>query len=377
MFRHILKYGLLSLLRTKEIVFWTLIFPFALTTFMYFAFSNLYNTTEQFHAIPVAVVQQSENQAFTQILDMLSGDGENQILQVQRTEQKQAQKLLQDGDVKGILYEGEKISLEVAESGMDQTMLQMIMEQFVQYEKTISDVVQFHPDKLMKSLAALTSQAQYVEEKKSSEGNQDNVMNYFYAVLAMVCLFASFAGCDRILKIQANVSVLGQRRNMIPIHKLKSIMADFAACEIVQYSIVLLLLAYMQLVLKLKFGDNLPQILLLLLLGTSYGIMFGIFIGSLPRLGEGMKIGVLVCVGLAFSAMSDLMISGIKDGIEHTIPIINDINPAALITDSFYALNIYETNERFFGNIIFLGAGIVLFTLVSYAMVRRSRYASL
>lgn len=102
MFRHILKYGLLSLLRTKEIVFWTLIFPFALTTFMYFAFSNLYNTTEQFHAIPVAVVQQSENQAFTQILDMLSGDGENQILQVQRTEQKQAQKLLQDGDVKGI-----------------------------------------------------------------------------------------------------------------------------------------------------------------------------------------------------------------------------------------------------------------------------------
>lgn len=104
-------------------------------------------------------------------------------------------------------------------------------------------------------------------------------------------------------------------------------MADFAACEIVQYSIVLLLLAYMQLVLKLKFGDNLPQILLLLLLGTSYGIMFGIFIGSLPRLGEGMKIGVLVCVGLAFSAMSDLMISGIKDGIEHTIPIINDINP--------------------------------------------------
>ncbi len=377
MFRHILKYGLLSLLRTKEIVFWTLIFPFALTTFMYFAFSNLYNTTEQFHAIPVAVVRQSENKAFAQILDMLSADGEDQILQVKKTEEKQAEKLLQDGRVKGILYEGEKVSLKVAESGMDQTMLQMIMEQFVQYEKTISDVAQFHPDKLMKSLAALTSQEQYVEEKKSSEGNQDNIMNYFYAVLAMVCLFASFAGCDRILKIQANVSVLGQRRNMIPIHKLKSIMADFAACEIVQYSIVLLLLAYMKMVLKLQFGDNLPQILLLLLFGTSYGIMFGIFVGSLPWMEEGMKIGVLVCVGLIFSAMSDLMISGIKDGIEHTIPVINDINPAALITDSFYALNIYETNERFFGNIICLGTGIVLFTLVSYAMVRRSRYASL
>ena len=377
MFRHILRYGLLSLLRTREIVFWTLIFPFALTTFMYFAFSNIFSTTEQFHAIPVAVVRQSENKAFTQILDMLSAEGENQILQVQRKEKAQAEKMLQDGDVKGILYEGETVSLAVAESGMDQTMLKMIMEQFVQYEKTISDVWQFHPEKLMQSVTALASQEQYVEEKKTSEGNQDNIMNYFYAVLAMVCLFASFAGCDRILKIQANVSVLGQRRNMIPIHKLKSIMADFAACEIVQYSIVLLLLAYMKMVLKLQFGDNLPQILLLLLFGTSYGIMFGIFVGSRPWMEEGMKIGVLVCVGLIFSAMSDLMISGIKDGIEHTIPVINDINPAALITDSFYALNIYETNERFFGNIICLGTGIVLFTLVSYAMVRRSRYASL
>lgn len=377
MFRHILRYGLLSLLRTREIVFWTLIFPFALTTFMYFAFSNIFSTTEQFHAIPVAVVRQSENKAFTQILDMLSAEGENQILQVQRKEKAQAEKMLQDGDVKGILYEGETVSLAVAESGMDQTMLKMIMEQFVQYEKTISDVWQFHPEKLMQSVTALASQEQYVEEKKTSEGNQDNIKNYFYAVLAMVCLFASFAGCDRILKIQANVSVLGQRRNMIPIHKMKSIIADFAACEIVQYTIVLLLLIYMKFVLKLPLGDNLPQILLLLLFGTSYGIMFGIFVGSLPRMEEGMKIGVLVCVGLVFSAMSDLMISGIKDGIEHTVPIINDINPAALITDSFYALNIYETNERFFGNIICLGTGIVLFTLVSYAMVRRSRYASL
>lgn len=377
MFRHILRYGLLSLLRTREIVFWTLIFPFALTTFMYFAFSNIFSTTEQFHAIPVAVVRQSENKAFTQILDMLSAEGENQILQVQRKEKAQAEKMLQDGDVKGILYEGETVSLAVAESGTDQTMLKMIMEQFVQYEKTISDVWQFHPEKLMQSVTALASQEQYVEEKKTSEGNQDNIMNYFYAVLAMVCLFASFAGCDRILKIQANVSVLGQRRNMIPIHKMKSIIADFAACEIVQYTIVLLLLIYMKFVLKLPLGDNLPQILLLLLFGTSYGIMFGIFVGSLPRMEEGMKIGVLVCVGLVFSAMSDLMISGIKDGIEHTVPIINDINPAALITDSFYALNIYETNERFFGNIICLGTGIVLFTLVSYAMVRRSRYASL
>lgn len=377
MFRHILKYGLLSLLRTKEIVFWTLIFPFALTTFMYLAFSNLFEATEQFHAIPVAVVREGENQVFQQMIQMISKEGEDQLLTVNEVPGEEAQKMLQDGEVKGIVYAGDDVSIEVAESGMDQTMLQMIMEQFVQYEKTISDVAQIHPDRIRQAAAALMSQAEYVEQKKSSEGNQDNVINYFYAVLAMVCLFASFAGCDRILKIQANISALGQRRNMIPVHKMKSIVAEFIACEIVQYSIVLLLLLYMKAVLKLQLGDNVPRILLLLFLGTSFGIVFGIFVGSIPRLGEGMKIGILVSAGLAFSAMSDLMISGIKDEIEHTAPIVNDLNPAALITDSFYALNIYETNERFLGNMGYLGVGVAVFMLASYVMVRRSRYDSL
>lgn len=377
MFRHVLKYGLMSLLRTREIVFWTLAFPFALTTFMYLAFGNLFETTEQFHVIPAAVVQEGENEVFMQMLQMVSAEGEDQLLEIHETTREKAEEMLLAGEVKGILTVGEKPALQVAESEMEQTLLQMILDQFVQYQKTITDVAQIHPEKIMQVVAALTSQSEYVEEKKSTEGNQDNIINFFYAVLAMVCLFASFAGCDRILKIQANVSALGQRRNMIPVHKLKSILADFAACEIVQYSIVILLLVYMKFVLRLELGDDLPQILVLLFLGTSYGIIIGIFVGSLPRLGEGGKMGVLVSVSLALSAMSDLMISGIKDSIEHSLPFINDINPAALITDSFYALNIYETDERFWGNMISLGAGAVVLTLISYFMVRRSRYASI
>lgn len=377
MFRHVLKYGLLSLLRTREIVFWTLVFPFALTTFMYFAFGNLFETTEQFHVIPVAVVQEGENEIFAQMLRMVSEEGEDQLLKIHETTREKAEEMLREGEIKGILTAGAKPALQVAESGMDQTLLQMILDQFIQYQKTISEVAQIHPEKIMQAVSALTSQAEYVEEQSSTESSQDNVINYFYAVLAMVCLFASFAGCDRILKIQANVSDLGQRRNMIPVHKLKSILTDFLACEVVQYSIVILLLTYMKFVLRLELGDDLPQILVLLFLGTSYGIMIGIFVGSLPRLGEGAKMGVLVSVSLALSAMSDLMISGIKNSIEHNVPFINDINPAALITDSFYALNIYETDERFWGNMIGLGTGVVVLTLVSYFMVRRSRYASL
>lgn len=377
MFGHLFKYGFKSLMRTKEVVFWTLVFPFALCTFMYLAFSNLFETTEQFHAVPVAVVQEKEDAVIDTMIGAVSQEGEGQLLDVKKTSGEEAERMLEEEEVQGILFIGEELSLKVSENGMEQTFLKMVLEQFMQYKKTITDVAEVHPEKIMQTIMELSSQKEYYEETNSSGGNQDNMMNYFYAIFAMTCLFACYAGCDKAMKIQANVSVLGQRRNIVPVHKMKNILADFLACELMQYSIVCLLLLYMKFVLRLELGDKLPAIFLLLFVGTSYGIMFGIFIGSLPRIGEGMKIGLLTGINLLLCAMSDLMASGIKDLIEHTVPFVNDINPAALISDSFYALNIYDTYGRFAQNMLLLGIGAVVLAVASYLMVRRSRYASL
>lgn len=377
MFGHIFKYGFKSLMRSKEIVFWSLVFPFALCTFMYLAFSNLFETTEQFQVIPVAVVQEQENPVLQGMLQMVSSEGENQLLSVKETEEANAEKLLSEDEIKGILYVGDSISLKVSGTGMEQTLLKMILNQFVQYGKTMQDVAEVHPDALQNAGMQLAAQVDYFVEKKSSEGNQDNVINYFYAIFAMTCLFAGFAGCDRTIKIQANTSSLGQRRGMAPIHKMKSILADFSVSFLFQYILTCLLLVYMKGVLALDLGDKLPAILLILLVGNAYGIMFGIFIGSLSRFGQGVKIGILVSFSLAMCAISDLMVSGIRDKIEHSIPILNDINPAALICDSFYALNIFDTYGRFWQNIIVLGGWTVLLAVVCYWMIRRNRYASL
>lgn len=377
MFGHMLKYGVKSLLRTREIMFWTLVFPFALTTFMYLAFGNIFDTTEGFRVIPVAVVETKENQVYGQMVAMVAEEGDNQLLEVQKVGEKEAEKLLEEESVEGILYVGDSLSLKVKNSGMEQTLLQMIANQFVQYKKVVTDVAQSHPENIVKAVSELTSQVNYFVEKNTTEGNQDNVINYFYCVFAMTCLFAAFAGCDKILKIQANTSSLGQRRNVAPTHKLKNILVDFAACEVIQFFIACLLFLFMKYILKLDLGDKTPAILLLLFLGTSYGIMLGIFVGSLPRLGSGMKVGVLTATCLALCCMSDLMVQGVRDMIEHTVPVINDINPAALISDSFYALNIYDNYERFGQNMLLLGGSTVILTIVCYFMVRRSRYASL
>ena len=377
MFRHLFKYGFKSLLRTKEVMFWTLIFPFALCTFMYLAFGKIFDTTEKFQAVPVAVVVDQENEMFMKMLQIVSAEGDNQLIIEKRTDKEEAGKLLKAEKVSGIIYVGDTVSLEVGKSGVAQTMLKMFLDQFLQYEKTVTDVGNIRPEKIMPTLFTLTSGGDYFSEKTDMKGNQDNVINYFYAIFAMVCLFACYSGCGKIVNIQANTSNLGQRRNVSPTHKIKTIIAEFLACEFIQFAIVCLLLIYMKVVLKLEIGDNIPMILLILFIGTSYGVLFGMFVGALPRIGLGAKIGILTAVSLALCAMSDLMAQGVRDLIEHHVPVINDINPAALITDSFYALNVYDTYERVTGNLLLLGGGAVVWGIVCYFMIRRSRYASL
>ena len=63
--------------------------------------------------------------------------------------------------------------------------------------------------------------------------------------------------------------------------------------------------------------------------------------------------------------------------VEKYAPFVNRINPAALISDSFYALNNYDTLTRYTGNILTLLFMTVLFLIISILVTRRKTYASL
>ena len=75
--------------------------------------------------------------------------------------------------------------------------------------------------------------------------------------------------------------------------------------------------------------------------------------------------------------MAGLMIAPIKGSIEKYCPIVNKINPAALISDAIYSVDIYDEPTRFnldMGIMIFMAA---MFTGVSFLMMRRKRYDSI
>jgi ABC-2 type transport system permease protein len=80
---------------------------------------------------------------------------------------------------------------------------------------------------------------------------------------------------------------------------------------------------------------------------------------------------------MVMSILSGLMFANLKYLIEQHAPVINRINPAALVTDSFFCLSVYDDYQRFLVNIMTLGIFAVVLTVGSFLAVWRGRYASL
>lgn len=374
---HNIKYTFLSMIRTKEVIFWSLVFPLALATFMYLAFGKINEVTENLETIDVAVVESVQNEMFDKILVEVS-NGESPLLNPMKMNSQDAVSALDGKEVDGIIHVDDTISLSVRENGLNATILSSFVDRYLQNEATLTQIAKNNPLALNSAIEALSDDTSYFKEEKLTDGNPDNLSNYFYAVFAMSCLFASFTGISSVFSIQGNLSPLGQRRCVAPTKKLHVVLTLFLTNEIVQFAIELITFAYMSLVLGLDLSNKYPALFLLLFVASSFGLTMGMFIGSLKKpVTEGAKMGIGVAISMALSVMADLCVSGLMNTIEHTVPIINRLNPAALISDSFYALNTYSDYSRYTSNMVNLSAmTLILFTL-TILTVRRNRYASI
>lgn len=375
MFLHNFKYAMLTTLKNKTTLIWTLLFPVALATFMYMSFGELFEE-EMMDVIPVAVVEQKENPTFEEVLVSLSKKGDDQVIDMKITGEDEAIKKLENEEIEAIIYVSDEISLKVPGNSYEVTVLKTIIEEYNKVSHVVMDIGKTNPALIENTLNNLRADNQYYTKVKTSDGNQDVYTNYFYAIFAMSCLFASFIACEKIQKIQANVSPLGMRRCLSPNSKMITILAEFFAMLVTQFAIELITLAYM-VMLGVDFGNRYPQIIIILFFGSCIGISMGIIVGSLSRFSGGIKEGLCTSISMVLSVMADLCAGGIKYSIEQTAPIVNRLNPAALIVDSFYALNIYDTYDRYIQNISILGIMSVVLIVISFFIIRRNKYASL
>ncbi|MCI9023301.1 MAG: ABC transporter permease [Dorea sp.] len=378
---HLFRYRFVQTIRNSSNMFWALLFPIILGTLFYLSFGSagLESTGEsRWDKIKVAVVKDtdpSENaQAFEGFLTQM--DGETLDIQDISTE-SEALSALNEETISGIFYVRDTPSLTVAKNGLNESILTSVLESYNQNAAMFREITMTHPEKLPDALDAMNDYRNTTAEVSLGGKDLNPNVQYFFALVAYACLSGAFLGVQSSIDGQANISALGARRSITPTHKLTLILIDMAVLFIIHFFNILILCLYITHVLGISLGNDVGALLLVDFMGSMIGICLGVAIGCLARISYGMKIGVCVLFTLFPGFLAGLMFGNMKNIIELHCPIINRINPAAVLSDAFYCMGIYNDMERFTRCLVILAVMSTLLLTVAFLGIRRERYDSI
>ena len=398
MFFHTMKYTLLTMLRDKGQVFWCVAFPLLLGTMFHFAFGGL-GSDESFSAIPVAVVMEEESAELRSMFDSLSEPGEDQFLEVTYASAADARELLKAKEVYGIItadlptvsdYRNAAsiedvstyplslaLSAEMTSDPLYQSILSVLVDRFNIEYSAIAQAAMKDPAKLPALLHTVSEEVSYIRHESLGADSVDESLTYFFNLIAMTCLYAAMIGNTLAISNQANLSDLGARRNVSPVPRLLATLGDLTGALIFEFSSLLITIVYLTLVLKVDFGNHLGGVTLTCLCGCLAGLSLGFLVGCIGQFSKETKFGFLMAAIMICCFLSGLMIGNMRALVEDFCPLLNRINPAALISDALYSLVVYPSYTRFFTNLAGLLLLSALFCLGGLALVRRKKYASL
>ena len=148
MFRFLFKHELVSSIRTRWVVFWTLLFPILLATLFYIAFNNL-DQTNILDPVKVGVVLE-DSAVEKQSKEIFKAAEE--MIDAKYISLDTAKEQLRDGEITGYFTIDSEmdIKLSVAGNGMQQSILQIFANTWKSSARTIKDILTTDPMKLAK-----------------------------------------------------------------------------------------------------------------------------------------------------------------------------------------------------------------------------------
>lgn len=393
MFFHNFKYSLKTLLRNKGLIFWTFAFPIILGTLFSLAFSDIENK-ETLDIIDIAIVNNEEFKAdtyFTESFKALSKKNDpNQLFNTKYTDISTAKNLLKENKITGyLLFTNNDAKITVNDKGYNETILRFIVDELSSQKEMLETLTTKEITDSYKSGNQNVNYEKIYQDTLNlinstipklnniSNSNLSYTMIEYYTLLAMACLYGALIAMFVTNKKIANMSSAGKRTSVSPANKKTLLLGSFLASYLVQLLGILILYLYTIFVIKVDYGSNTFLVFLLLMAGSLAGLTLGIAISTILKSNENTKTGILISLTMLASFLSGMMGITMKYIIDTNIPILNKINPAAMITDGFYSLYYYSTLDRFYFNIISLLIFSVIMLFISYQGLRRDKYDSI
>lgn len=394
MFINNFKYSFKVLIRNKGLIFWTFAFPILLGLFFYLAFSDIENK-ENFKQIDIAVIENKEfqNGEFYKeaIKELSDKNNSSRIFNTKYVSKKEAEEKLKDKKISGYLeFTNDNVNITVNSSGVNETIIKYVVSELKSDKKIMNDLVRREVIKSQNNSYDKIINYEEIYNNVIKILNEDNVklnnisnknlsytMIEYYTLIAMACLYGSMLSMYITNFKLANMNSVGKRTSLSPTSKTKLLLSSLLSSYLVQLIGLTLLFIFTIFVIKVNYGNNLPLVIALSLVGSLSGLTLGVFVASKFKVSEGSKIGILISVIMLGSFLSGMMGITMKYVIDKNVPIINKLNPVNMITDGLYSLYYYNTLDRYYFNIISLVIFSIIMMILSINSLRRQKYDSI
>lgn len=293
MFLHNFKYSLKILLKSRVLLFWTFAFPIILGILFNMAFKDIENN-EKLEIINIAIVDNEvfkENIIFKESIKSISDEeNKDRIFNTKYVSLEEAKKLLENEEITGyILLDKEDIHIKVNSSGINETVLRYVVDEIKCNEQIIQDLAKKEIEKelenyyingertivnynrIYKDIATLVNNSE-VKLNNISNKNLSYTMIEYYTLIAMSCLYGGTLSMFITNYKLANMKSEGKRTAVSPIKKGKMILGSLLASYIIQLLGVAILFIFTIFILKVDFGTNLANIVLLASVGSLAGL---------------------------------------------------------------------------------------------------------
>ena len=406
---HLIKYRFIQITRNRPMMFWALAFPIILGTLFYISFGNTGVSAtgdSDWDPVPVAVINKLDTKSsetaktseqdilslttdadtFSNMEGMSSGtffadflnamNGE--ILDIQDVkDEKDAKTKLENDEIMGIYYVKETPSLTITKNGVNQSILTSLLKTYNQNAHLFKEIAMTHPERLADAVSSMQTDRSSLTEKNVGGRTLDPTVLYFFALIAYACMNGAYLSIESVQDTQANLSALGARRSITPYRKQFLVFVDMLVLIFIHFINVMILTFYLNNILGIDLGNNFPAILATNFMGALIGICLGLMIGCLGKLTFAAKIGICTATTLLLGFLSGLMFGNMKDAVEQNAPILNRINPAAVLSDAYYCISVYNDTARYQRCMITLLIMSLLFLGIAFLGVRRERYDSI
>ena len=391
------RYTLLGLVRSVDIMIWSLLFPLVMSTVFMMMFGPLdeMGAMEPLRVVVVEPDDSLEGHAFDAFIEGAS-EGEGALLDVTlAADAAEADALVRaaagtdDPYVGYVMLDGgePRAFVTASQSGSDlddleASVLTLAMDEYAARAHLAANLLADDPLALADPAvaASLFEPVRATVQMAVTENQPKESVRYYFALLGMAALFAGGVGLAACQRLKPNCSALGARRAVGAVSHGRAVGGTLLASWALSFACLTVAYGYMRVVAGVDFAGRDGLCLATVAVASLMATSLGCAISALPHVPEDGKNGILtgvVCFASLFAGLYGQPTMQLADTIAASFPAAELVNPAVQVAQAFYSIMYYDSLGPWLGHIAVLAAMAAVLFLLSAHALRRQRYASI